>query len=260
MKSYITFISTIPLSHVFSIISFIVAVIGVCLTIYYYRKGRRLKEVSYSIQSNTLMRDLTDEFPKLAISFDDNDITALTITQVAIWNSGTESIREADISKSDPLRIPLPEGSKLLDYNFKKTVNNANQFSIRHCEQKHSIIISFEYVDQNDGVIINFIHSGSTQDTEIFGSIIGVPKLIYRDVFFTPDDIEPYSLTNRPFRNSVVVVISGILLLFLAAWSPLTAKILILLYSGIQIFGGLYIISIIRKEKGLPKGLRFFNK
>jgi len=89
MESFWTWLSSVVTSPLFSVASFVLAVVGVILTIHFYRKGRRQKALSYVRQSDTLVEDLSDRFPKLSISFGGENISAFTVSRIAIWNSGT---------------------------------------------------------------------------------------------------------------------------------------------------------------------------
>ena len=115
MQAFWSHITLFAQSPVFSVASFVLAVVGVILTIHFYRKGRRYKALSYTVRSDRLIEKLSDRFSKLKIIFGDEEIEALTVTRVALWNSGSESIRGEDIAKSDPLRIELAEATKLLN-------------------------------------------------------------------------------------------------------------------------------------------------
>ena len=239
MESFWTWFSSVATSPLFSVASFGLAVVGVILTIHFYRKGRRQKALSYARQSDTLVEDLSDKFPKLSISFGGKDISALTVSRIAVWNSGTESIRGTDISQGDPLRITLPEGTKLLSSEITSKTKEANAFSLQHDVEGNVITLFFEYADPEDGIVVNLIHTGSKQNPEIRGSVIGVSRLIHRTASFNPirSKFRRRRYLGGDLGFSLFMGGCGAAFIALAVWShTLPAKILI------AIFGGIYVL------------------
>ncbi|MDY6857636.1 MAG: hypothetical protein SWO11_23635 [Thermodesulfobacteriota bacterium] len=260
MKLFWTWLSSVATSPLFSVASFVLAVVGVILTIHFYRKGRRQRAISYARQSDTLVEDLSDRFPKLLISFGGENISALTVSRIAVWNSGTESIRGNDISQSDPLRIILPEGTKLLSSEITSKTKEANSFSLHHDVEGNVITLSFEYVDPDDGIVINLIHSGSKRDPEVRGSVVGVSRLTHRTASFS---LSSRSRRHRRFGFHLYMTISmggfGAAIIALAIWSDtLIAKILIALLGGVYVLAGL--LMPLGERDSLPKGLQILDE
>lgn len=260
MQSFWIYLSSLATSPLFSGASFVLAVLGVILAIYFYRKGRRYKELSYAIQSDTLVEDLSDRFPKLKISFAGEDISALTVSRIAVWNSGTVSIRGADIPKNDPLSIDLSKDSKVLSTGIISRTKNANAFAITHDTHENELFLVFDYADPGDGIVASLIHSGSRRDVGLKGSVIGVHRLNRRTAIF---NLRGQSRRHRFLPGGLYFSLFsggfGAAFIALAVWAhTLPAKILIAVFGGIYVLFGL-LFPLFEREK-LPKGLQSLDK
>ncbi|MGB8217597.1 MAG: hypothetical protein WCE94_09895 [Candidatus Methanoperedens sp.] len=237
------------------IIGFIITIISLLLAVIFYIKGKKVKLPYYAVNSHNIVRDLVSRIDDLDILYHGEPIENLTATKIAFWNAGNDTINGQDIARADPLTVIANEGYKILDAKIVSVINTANQFSITSPAGERSININFDYLDQNEGAIIQLLHTGkSGKDIEIHGRIkgFGKPKLksatASRDsnsfihvglIFFAfPVFITVLSAANGRFYEEIKFII-----------------FIFMLYGGI---GGL--ISYLILKRSLPKGFKIFEE
>lgn len=166
-------LNTNPLANV---VFLILAILGLLLSYYLYRKSQRIKIPSYLSKSINLIEDSHNKIDRLKILFDNNEISNLTLTKVSIWNHGNEIIDSSDIAAMDPLRIESKK-EKILDAEIFFESNPVNNFSIE-VSSENVIIIHFDYFGNMEGVKINIYHTGkSSDDITVSGTVKGVKSI-----------------------------------------------------------------------------------
>jgi hypothetical protein len=158
-------------------ISIVIGLVGIGLAVLFYLKSRRIKRLSYSLWSFTLLRDFKAQIEDLSISYGERQIPSLTVTKVALWNSGNVTIQRSDIATADQLRIAAREGCKILDVAVLHAPNPANLFDVTR--QGCRVLINFDFLDSREGGVVQVLHSGkSSADVAITGSIKGAGRPI----------------------------------------------------------------------------------
>jgi hypothetical protein len=156
------------LSHpVVVFLGYLLGLIGVLATIFAYIKQRRVKRLSYSVQSTSFIRDYKSTIPRLDVTYDGRTIQNLTITTFLIWNSGTETIDNADIANADPLQFIPDEDSTILYCEVAAMSLPANRVSIT------SNKLSFDYLDKDEGAVVKILHTGISSSVQFFGTLKG---------------------------------------------------------------------------------------
>jgi hypothetical protein len=90
--------------------------------------------------------------------------------------------KTASSDRKIPPTITAKEEIKILNSSIIYTSTPANNFSISKENQK-SIQINFDFLDKDQGGIIQVIHNGkSNKDLKVSGTIKGAGKLIHRDL------------------------------------------------------------------------------
>lgn len=144
---------------------------------YFYRKSIRIKEPVYSIKSNNLISGSVSTLENLNISYKDYKVENLTVSKILLYNRGAETITDQDIDTSDRLMI-ASETCDILDASILQVNKPSNNFRITLDKPTQHVYIDFKYLDQNQGAIIQVIHTGLSSDNlYIYGDIMGVEKL-----------------------------------------------------------------------------------
>lgn len=160
------------------IIGFIITIFAIFLTIYFYYKSKKSKKPFYAILNFNLVTNLVSKFESLQICYGSDDIVNLSACKIAFWNEGNDTIDKNDVAPSDPIIFKLDPDCKILDAKILYEKNPVNRFSIDISPDKTSIQVSFDYIDQNEGVIIQLLHTGvNATNIKFQGSIKGVKKI-----------------------------------------------------------------------------------
>ena len=128
----------------------------------YYKKKYKVLDLSSHYLSNISSLYLTCNEEKITN-------VSITITRIALWNSGTEDITEEKIVKERPLILGVKEGSsaRILDCSVYYRTDEYNmlkpqKLSGRDGDNKYKL--SFEYIEKRGGVILEVIHTGYADD------------------------------------------------------------------------------------------------
>ena len=146
-------------NEILTIGGLIIGVIGIILAIYFYSRSKRIKKSTYQIRSFNLINESLSKLPDLKVIYKESIIKNLTVTKIALWNSGNETINENDLVKLDPLRISPSEGTEIYNIEIVDIVENSNCFNLIQNNNDWNIL--FDYLDTNEGCVINVYHSGS---------------------------------------------------------------------------------------------------
>lgn len=168
-----------PTLDIPNIIGLIIGIVGILLSVYFYRKSKKTKEPTYRKRSTTLIRSAVSGIDSLEVYYDKHKLTALTITKFAFWNSGRETISGDDVSSVDPLRLEIQDGYEILSCDTIVQAKDANNFLARVADDKKSVLLSFDFIDFEEGAVLRIRHTGSSsEDLSIKGSIKGVKSII----------------------------------------------------------------------------------
>ncbi len=235
-------------------LNFTIAIIGLFLAIFFYIKGKKVKLPYYAIRSHNIVRDLVSRIDSLEMLYAGERIENLTATKIAFWNAGNDTIKREDIPDKAPLTVTVKKGYKILEAKILHFIEEANQFSIPISEDKSHISIYFEYLDKNQGVIIQLLHTGkSKQDIEINGKIkgFGIPKRKNATIVFNSGH-----LIFFVFCFGIPVYIIGMGVANGGIFEATIGEIIVIAFFFILFWGfGFLILSQI-----LPKGFKKFEE
>lgn len=159
-----------------AIVGILIGVVGAFVSI----RGWKRKKPIYLGLSNNLFSGLGNKVPDVEVKFSGygQPITALTVTKIAFWNAGTETIKKQDIVKEDPVTIVGKQGVVLLSANVLDSVSPHNKFECKLNQDRSRATVTFEYIDHNQGTIIQVFHTGtSNADITVQGTIIGASPI-----------------------------------------------------------------------------------
>lgn len=145
-------LSNLPIGF---LIGLILALIGIYLTI----KSKKEKLPSYALSGFNLVKNFKYNVDSLEMLHKGEKIENLTVTKAAFWNAGRETISNQDIVKNDPTRLAIKGKGEILDAKVLYANNSSNQFTLELNKEKNAIFINFDYVDKNDGIIMQILHT-----------------------------------------------------------------------------------------------------
>ena len=152
--------------------------VGIILAIVFYFKSKKNKSLIYYIKSDLLIEDFIQKIKGLTIQFTGKTIERLTVTKIAFWNNGNDTINQSDFPSTDKFSIQINNDYDILDVSITTILNITNNIIVDLSENKKEINIDFEYMDKNDGFIIQIFHTGINSDIfTINGTIKGAGKI-----------------------------------------------------------------------------------
>jgi len=216
--------------------AYIIGIIGIILTVYFYFRAKEKPLPSYAIVKNVLIHPRQAQFSeKLQIRYDGNVVPSVLKVVAFFWNRGRKTLDRNDIVPSDPIRLHFTGGptSKILDVRSPWTTRDAVGAKISRQENENSIELSFEFLDQGDGFALEVLYSGD-DSTEIVltGTVKGVPKGVER-LYVSPS---PY---GRSWYEDNTLTVLDILFVIL----------------GTIFWGVLGFITIVAIHQSAPKDL-----
>jgi hypothetical protein len=157
-------------------------VIGILLAVYFYLRSKRKVRLSYHVEQTELLGGSKSALPEeVSISYQNTPIRNLRKMNIIIWNSGTEPIRRSDIVGNAPIKLALPEGSRLLKPSLLKVSSDHNGVSIVHASDiDSSVAMEFLYLEPKQGFNVEILYSGDESIPDVQITIIGMPKGIQR--------------------------------------------------------------------------------
>ena len=138
------------------------AAFAAAIAIVIYFLSRKVKEPTYLFTSDNLVAGLASQYSGLAVTFAGQTIESVSVTKLAFWNSGRETIERGDVPPDAQLVVPFPTGVNLLDCRVLYSSSPANKFTstIRQTGDTRSVVVEFDFLDCGQGGIAQVIHDG----------------------------------------------------------------------------------------------------
>ena len=185
-------------------------IISVGLSVYLYRKSKESKDplLHYRTYRDIIKLSSTDN-PNIRIHYKSEEVDRVFTTYVWFWNAGKRPINRADIPPQAGLRLQLTDPSQklaILDYRIIRPSRDAVNFTVSRVDDT-SLALQFDFLDYQDGVVIEIQHTGSYRTTvTLEGIVLGAPegvKIVQvergRQRIGEDRDENPRSFTRRPF-------------------------------------------------------------
>ncbi|KND48334.1 MAG: hypothetical protein AB198_02095, partial [Parcubacteria bacterium C7867-003] len=104
---------------------------------------------SYKKQSEDI-REKIEKINVVEILYRGSKINNLSITRIAIWNQGNETISFSDVAPLNPFKIIALGEAKILDFEIIYKKNEVNNFSLQEVNfNKDEIFINFDFFDKD---------------------------------------------------------------------------------------------------------------
>jgi hypothetical protein len=174
------------LSVILGIVGFPVGVIGSVLGVIFYLYSRRVFRIQYeSVQQEIIQESL--DLPSLRLMFGQKRIHSLRIADVAVVNTGSESLRQSEHSTASPLVVKLPD-TEVYGAELVQASREECEFGIERASGT-GYRISFNYMDPTDGCVVRFFLGGADPARiEVSGTFQGARQVTH----YRPDAIGRY--------------------------------------------------------------------
>lgn len=138
------------------------------------------KEPVYWIRTTHLVRKTTKNVEGLQLLYNGHEVADLSTTKFVFWNKGKEAIKRSDIASKNPIKITIDPEYEILDVYIDSCTNDDNNFTTEKQNDCKSILINFEFMEQNDGVSLKITHTAPNSDKfKVSGKVISGMKIAY---------------------------------------------------------------------------------
>ena len=152
-----------------NIFSLCLGVLGIFMSYYFFKKGKRTKILSYDINLFSVIKNNLSKVKNIKITYDNLPIDTLNLSRVILWNSGNTLINNSDITNEGIISISLCTDSKILNYDMENSFDNDLNISVEEISP-NELSVNFEYIPPNEGILINITHTGD-DNIDIIGSL-----------------------------------------------------------------------------------------
>jgi len=156
----------------------LIGLIGLVVTIFLYRASRIGPRPAYKYRALRLIGGEEQALPEeVTVLFIDKKVEQLTKTHIVLWNSGKATIHGENIVADEPLRLEFSKDSEVLNVQVLSFTRKPNKFTVNiNARSPNEVICSFDYLDAEDGAVIEILHTDRERYPKVRGAIKGVPK------------------------------------------------------------------------------------
>src|SRR6478752_8827673 len=131
------------LLRISNLVSYLVGIIGIVLSIYFYEAGRPEVAISYRKSSVQVYKQLGDEFRIYQNNTEVKDVKSVVRTRIVFWNSGDTSVKTEEL-RSRP-QISFSHDTQLLDFRVPSRTPDLAEFSVSR--EGNSLLLGWKFFD-----------------------------------------------------------------------------------------------------------------
>lgn len=157
----------------------VIGIVGVLIAIYTYKRSAIGPRLVYQWKSLKIIGKNEKTPDEIEIFYKGIKVPRIIKTQIIVWNSGNKTIDGVSIVRNDPLRFEFSESEEIISASILKTTKEVNKCEIIQSideNGENTLFLHFDYLDPQDGVCIEILHTDINRYPEFLGSIKGIPK------------------------------------------------------------------------------------
>lgn len=155
-------------NFVFSAVTFL---LGNIFAYWLYRRGINRKQIWWDVHCTNLTHPYFQKLKNINIQYDKDTIYDISVLRLMIWNSGSDVIRQEDIAKNHPINFIADEETRFLD--AKLIASNNDSIVINLHKEENEVAIDFEYLEANQGLVVEILYTGSLDNLGVSGAVKG---------------------------------------------------------------------------------------
>ena len=158
-----------------NLISLAIGFAGISLAIVFYKRTKAVKRLAFASRTFRVISERHANVAGLVVNFEGRVVPALTVTRLAAWNAGTETLRSNDFPSSDPLHFVQKNNVEIIKTKLLETSRDAIQAAlISNPNTRIGDTVSLAFLDPGDGFLVEVTHTGTNvDDVVIGGSLMG---------------------------------------------------------------------------------------
>lgn len=150
----------------------VAAIVGIATNLVAARLTEKSRRLWWDSKSSALNIDYYNKTGKLRVAYKVGNSYrevghGLATTRLVFWSSGEEAILEEDVAQRDPLRIEFPENV----LELRAVAWNNPTISLETVD--NTVLISFEYLHKNQGLVCDILYAGNKVRPKLLGTIKG---------------------------------------------------------------------------------------
>jgi hypothetical protein len=165
---------------VWSVVSTVVAVFGIIATVYFYLKSRKRRRLTYAVSGTVLSTPEIPEFRDLELRYRGEVVPRVAVSDIILWNSGTDTVAGSDVACRSPIRLLVPDGQRVL--SCAVVAGTRNEIGARvsvEPEVGFGYVVAFDFLDPGDGMRLKVVHTGGASDAvEVRGTVLGAGSVV----------------------------------------------------------------------------------
>lgn len=203
----------------------ILGVLGIILAYYFYCKGKSTKELYYEINSfNLIGKNLKEKISDIQILYKDNRIKYLTISKIAVWNSGNKTVWDNEIPENNKIRISICNSYDILECEIIQNDDLDTNLTLTKIDNKN-LELNFKFLEPNKGFMLKIIHTSITSnDLNVKGRVIGGSDIK------RINDIGRNNVKREHWSTKYLVFVCGCFLIFVSTRPEVSYNIFIFIF------------------------------
>lgn len=184
-----------------------VTFISLFIAYYSYKRRTRKKEVLYTKVNVKVFQNCNKKISDFVSQYKNKSVNSITVTRYLVWNNSSQAIRKNDIAPRDPLQFSVNSSYEILYPEIIYPKDSLNGFMLSELKKPNNFTkLSFDFINENEGAIIQIIHTGETKNISFSGTIIDFKKPVF---------IEQYDKFDQIFAPILANVMPIVFFLFL---------------------------------------------
>jgi hypothetical protein len=184
------------------VLGLVVGLISIPIAIILARKGRQKPDIRHAVDFETIVSPEDGVLNSgLSMNFSGRLIQKLSKTTVALWNEHGNTVRGADIVADDPLCVTLASDDIVLQARVIARSRAQNKVKVASDPADISrMLISFDFLDEGDGAVLEILHEGTEQKPRLLGTIRGAALHGASSARLSPGALEAVATRSRITR------------------------------------------------------------
>lgn len=157
----------------------LLGILGLVVALATYLWTRKRTSLSFVHLGEHLLGSASDTLPPaIVVQYDGISIPRLTKSILILWNSGENTVVGSDIATKDPLRFEVGDDGQILSISVLKTSRSVNDFNLNPYgkKRKNEAEFGFDFLDANDGVVVEILHTSTDRRPRVKGTLKGLPR------------------------------------------------------------------------------------
>lgn len=142
-------------------IAWIATVLGLILSIYFYVRSTKKRDLVYYVNPAQAIVVKTGESSGLHVFYGSHELTSdVTAAQIAVWNQGNDSIRPDNVLEQVAIRTK--PSVPILEASIRKKSRDVIDVSLDQSRLSDGVVgVRWNILEQNDGAVIQIVYAGA---------------------------------------------------------------------------------------------------